>query len=280
MLRKHLLALNAPKVRLKTLSPAGLGHAFCEYVTRYPADSLPQAGGVDATLVVEMTLDTLLKNAPATLETGQQITAGYARKLACEAGLVPMVLAGKSQVIDAGHESRCFLKGQHRALNIRDKTCTAHGCDWPAWLCQAHHDLPWTLGGKTDLANGRLLCPRHHSYAHNPKYEMTKTKHGKSPSPADRPWSPVEQARNEPRRDHDTRTARRGFETALARLLNHRRPHPDFKVSTRSLLRTSCSTTTRRASSTPARRPPLKARQRRDTDRTWSVTPGDSPPTT
>ena len=41
MLSKHLLAINAPKVRAKTLSPAGLGHAFCEYVTRYPLDRLP-----------------------------------------------------------------------------------------------------------------------------------------------------------------------------------------------------------------------------------------------
>ena len=125
-----------------------------------------------------MTLETLTKYAPATLETGQSISAGYARKLACEAGLVPMVLGGRSVILDQGSKCRLFTEPQHLALNIRDKTCTAHGCDWPAWLCHAHHDLPWSLGGKTDLANGRLLCPRHHTYAHNPKYEMTKTKHG------------------------------------------------------------------------------------------------------
>ena len=38
-----------PKHRQHSGTPKGLGHAFCEYVTRYPVDRLPQAGGVDAT---------------------------------------------------------------------------------------------------------------------------------------------------------------------------------------------------------------------------------------
>ena len=47
-----VLAINSPKHRQHSGTPKGLGHAFCEYVTRYPADRLPQAGGVDATVVV------------------------------------------------------------------------------------------------------------------------------------------------------------------------------------------------------------------------------------
>jgi hypothetical protein len=62
---------------------------------------------------------------------------------------------------------------------VRDKTCTALGCDWPAWLCHAHHDQPWSQGGHTNLETGRLLCPRHHHYAHDPTYEMKKSKHGR-----------------------------------------------------------------------------------------------------
>jgi len=179
MIKKHLLVINAPKVRARTLSPQGMGHAFCEYVTRYPLHALPQGGGVDATLVVTMTLDTLQKNQPATLETGQQVTASYARKLACEAGIIPVVLGGKSVVLDQGRKARFHTEPQRVALNVRDQGCTALGCDWPAWLCHAHHDHPWSQGGKTDLSNGRLLCPRHHSYAHDPTYEMKKTKKGR-----------------------------------------------------------------------------------------------------
>ena len=69
----------------------GLGHAFSEYVTRYPVDRLPQAGGVDATVVVTMTLENLLgdSHTPALLDTGDRITAAQARQLACEAAIFP-----------------------------------------------------------------------------------------------------------------------------------------------------------------------------------------------
>ena len=181
MLRKAVLAYAAPKHRQHSATPAGLGHAFCEYVERYPTDRLPQAGGVNATVVVRMTLESLLGDSeqPATLDTGHLITAGQARRLACEAGLIPMVLGRKSQVLDVGREGRFYTKPQRAVLDDRDKACTAAGCDWPAWMCHAHHDIPWSLGGKTDIENGRLLCPRHHAYAHSPTYEMKKTKHGR-----------------------------------------------------------------------------------------------------
>ncbi len=60
MLKQAVLAINSPRHRQHSGTPKGLGHAFCEYVTRYPVDRLPQAGGVDATVVVTMTLENLL----------------------------------------------------------------------------------------------------------------------------------------------------------------------------------------------------------------------------
>ena len=36
----------------------------------------------------------------------------------------------------------------------------------PARFCDAHHIQHWADGGKTDLANLRLLCARHHTAAH------------------------------------------------------------------------------------------------------------------
>ncbi len=104
MLKQAVLAINSPRHRHHSGTPKGLGHAFCEYVTRYPVDRLPQAGGVDATVVVTMTLENLLgdSHTPALLDTGDPITADQARKLACEAGIIPMVLGGKSEVLDLG----------------------------------------------------------------------------------------------------------------------------------------------------------------------------------
>ena len=108
MLKQAVLAINSPKHRQHSGTPKGLGHAFCEYVTRYPVDRLPKAGGVDATVVVTMTLENLLgdSEAPVLLDTGDRISAELARKLACEAGIIPMVLGGKSKILDLGRERR------------------------------------------------------------------------------------------------------------------------------------------------------------------------------
>ncbi len=181
MLKQAVLAINAPKHRHHSGTPKGLGHAFCEYVTRYPVDRLPQAGGVDATVVVTMTLENLLGDSetPALLDTGDPITADQARKLACEAAIIPMVLGGKSKILDLGRKKRLYDPHQRIAIRHRDQQCTTEGCDWPAAMCHVHHNIPWSRGGKTNIADGRLLCPRHHSYAHSPKYEMKTIPNGR-----------------------------------------------------------------------------------------------------
>src|SRR3954467_13823741 len=97
-LKKMLLAIAAPKrqgpqepgVPLRP-GPERRGRAFCELIERYPADQLPQTGGVSATVVVTMTLEAVegrLEQA-ALLDTGERITASTARRLACEAGVIP-----------------------------------------------------------------------------------------------------------------------------------------------------------------------------------------------
>ena len=150
MLKQAVLAINSPRHRHHSGTPKGLGHAFCEYVTRYPIDRLPQAGGVDATVVVTMTLENLLgdSHTPALLDTGDPISPSLARKLACEAGIIPVVLGGDSEILDVGRESRFHLKYQRIAIRVRDQHCTADGCDWPAAMC--HVDLPRSHGHVLD----------------------------------------------------------------------------------------------------------------------------------
>src|SRR3954452_10156961 len=81
-------------------TPERLGQAFSDYVLRYPAKRLPKAGGLNATVVVLMPLDTLMgKLKAAHLDTGEPISPAMARKLACQAGIIPAVLGGKSQVL-------------------------------------------------------------------------------------------------------------------------------------------------------------------------------------
>ena len=110
------------------------------------------------------------------------ISPGQARRLASQAKIIPVVLGGKSEVLDVGRGKRFFTKAQRVAMMIRDRGCTTEGCDWPPGMCHGHHDLLWSRGGPTDLKHGRLLCPKHHATAHHPAYEMTKLPAGRSPS--------------------------------------------------------------------------------------------------
>ena len=188
MLKKILLGLAAPKHLAATQgagvervpSPERLGRAFGEFIERYPAEKVPAAGGVNATVVVTMDLATLLGGVKAaSLDTGEQISADQARRLACEAGIIPAVLGGASQVLDLGRRRRFHTESQRIALALEQGGCTAQGCDWPPGMCHAHHEVAWSRGGPTDLKNGRLLCPRHHARAHDPDFELTKLPGGK-----------------------------------------------------------------------------------------------------
>ncbi|PKH39050.1 protein of unknown function [Nocardioides alpinus] len=184
MLKRHLLALANParhtEAELRDESGEWkslrrrLGEAFMEYVERYPVKATPQTAGVSATVVVTMTLEQLLAaQATAMLDDGSRMSAGQARRLACEAGIIPVVLGSTSQPLDIGRAARLYTKAQRVALGLRDGGCTARGCETSASGCHAHHDDPWSRGGLTDLANGRLLCPRHHRLAHDSHYAMT-----------------------------------------------------------------------------------------------------------
>ena len=184
MLRKVLLGLMAPKHQAAVghrgpvagrPSPERLGAAFCEYVERYPVDRLPHAGGVAASIVVTVRLDQLHEAlGAAAIDDGGQISATEARRLACGAGIIPVVLGGAGQPMDVGRKSRFHNEPQRIAISLRDGHCTAEGCDWPPGLCQVHHEVPWSIGGRTSVADGRLLCPKHHSMAHDPRCRTTR----------------------------------------------------------------------------------------------------------
>ena len=156
-----------------------LGLALMAYIESRPPETVPSSGGVAATVVVTMQLDTLQGGLKAaSLDTGGRISAGEARRLACRAGIIPAVLDGPSIVLDLGRRRRLHTEAQRIALGLRDGGCTAVGCDTPPGLCHAHHDIPWSHGGATSIQNGRLLCPRHHRRIHDPGYQHTLDKHG------------------------------------------------------------------------------------------------------
>ena len=159
--------------------PRRLAHAFTALLERIPDDWLSQHGGTSTTVVVTVDHDKLQQDlATAGLTTGTPVTASEARRLACGAGILPAVLDGQSQPLDLGRTRRLFSSAQRKALAVRDRHCRADGCDVPAAWCEAHHMQPWSTGGRTDLADGLLLCSFHHHRAHDTRYGMTRMPSG------------------------------------------------------------------------------------------------------
>jgi hypothetical protein len=153
-----------------------LGHAFAAFLESVDPKRLPLHGGDATTLMVTIDHDRLRDGLGTALVGDTPITAGEARRLACTANLLPAVLGGDSEILDLGRARRLFSPAQRKAMAIRDVTCRAEGCEIPAAWCEAHHAAdPWTAGGRTDLADGLLLCSWHHHRAHDHRYRVERT---------------------------------------------------------------------------------------------------------
>ncbi len=77
-------------------------------------------------MVVKIQLSDLLAGTGyATLDDGTIVSAGEARRLACESGLVPAVFDGPSEVLDVGRGQRFYTRGQRVYFELRDGGCTA-----------------------------------------------------------------------------------------------------------------------------------------------------------
>ncbi|MET7371451.1 HNH endonuclease signature motif containing protein [Micromonospora arida] len=128
---------------------------------------LSDNGGDRPQLVVTVSLEALVNGVRAgTLETGTRLTPGAVRRLACDAGVLPVVLDGNSQVLDVGRQRRLFTGPLRRALVLRDGGCAFPGCDRPPRWCDGHHIRHWADGGVTALGNAVLLCGYHHRFIH------------------------------------------------------------------------------------------------------------------
>ena len=156
------------------------GEAFVAFLENLPDTGLPTHGGTTTSVMVTIDLDTLMSGLGiATTSTGDRITAEQARRMACQARIIPVVLGRKGEVLDLGRSARLFSPAQRKAMAIRDKECTADGCSIPAAWCEAHHHKqPWSQGGRTDLADGKLLCSFHHHRAHDPAWQTRHQPNG------------------------------------------------------------------------------------------------------
>ncbi|NJC84683.1 DUF222 domain-containing protein [Planosporangium mesophilum] len=135
---------------------------------------LPDNGGDRPQVVVTVDYDTLrYQVGAATLDDGQLLSAAAARRLACDAAILPAVLDGAGQVLDVGRQQRLFTGALRRALVLRDKGCAFPGCDRPPRWCEGHHVIHWADGGPTNRDNAVLLCGHHHRLIHHSDWRVT-----------------------------------------------------------------------------------------------------------
>ncbi|NDD97555.1 MAG: HNH endonuclease [Actinobacteria bacterium] len=130
-----------------------------------------------AEVVVHIDLATLTggphANTTCRTHLGTDIPAETARRLACEADIIPVVLDGHSVPIDVGRAKRLATIHQRRALEAIHTTCAIPDCDVPYHRCQIHHIDYWENGGRTDMSNQLPLCNKHHHAVHEGGWTLT-----------------------------------------------------------------------------------------------------------
>lgn len=93
----------------------------------------------------------------------------------CNRGTVPVHFDSDGQVVNVGREQRLFTARQRIGLAVRDGGCRFPGCDRPPSWCEAHHIDEWFRDrGRTDIADGFLLCRHHHLLIHNNDWRVTR----------------------------------------------------------------------------------------------------------
>ena len=128
--------------------------------------TLVQNGGTSSgvkrsptTLIVHVSDD-----GPAVLEGAGPVSPETAERLTCAARRLAMKPHGRDLV--HSRVGRCASFAQRRALHNRSSHCQYPGCTALREL-EAHHVLPVARGGRTEVDNLILLCPRHHKLLHD-----------------------------------------------------------------------------------------------------------------
>jgi len=95
------------------------------------------------------------------LSDGTVISPRSLRPWLDDAWVERVVFDGPSRVIDVGVTRRLFAGATRRAVELRDRECSHPYCDRVAADCDIDHVQPWSAGGLTTLANGRVACGFH-----------------------------------------------------------------------------------------------------------------------
>jgi len=105
----------------------------------------------------------------------QPISIDTIERAICDGGVLPVAFDSAGQIVNVGRAQRLFTARQRIGLNLRDGGCRFPGCDRPPSWCEAHHIDEWFRHeGRTDIADGILLCRHHHLLVHNNDWRVTR----------------------------------------------------------------------------------------------------------
>jgi len=126
----------------------------------------PVIGGERPHLTVTVGAEELARSGAAELDHAGPVGSESARRLACDASVMRVVLSGRSEPLDISRRTPVIPPSMRRAVIVRDVRCRFPGCDRPHTWCDAHHVRHWAKGGPTSVDNLLLLCRRHHRLIH------------------------------------------------------------------------------------------------------------------
>ncbi|MEO5711834.1 MAG: DUF222 domain-containing protein [Nocardioidaceae bacterium] len=146
-------------------------------------DVLPESHGAKPRITVTVDYDALVAGLgeAGLVDHDTGLSAATARRLACDAEILPIVLGTRSQVLDVGRGSRLVTPGIWQALVARDRHCAFPGCNRMPIACDAHHIHHWADGGTTKLDNLVLLCRTHHTVVHTTPWRVRIDPHDHRP---------------------------------------------------------------------------------------------------
>jgi hypothetical protein len=125
------------------------------------------------TLLVHVAATPDAQSAPIALTDGTVITAETLRRVACDAGLIPVLDGPHGETLDVGRRRRSVPPALRRALARRDGGCRFPGCTNHRFT-DAHHVRHWLHGGDTRLDNLVTLCRRHHRLVHEGGFSVAR----------------------------------------------------------------------------------------------------------
>ena len=142
-------------------------------------DSAHIVGAHKPTVRLHVTVADLNRRAGTAQFEGQtaSVSIATAERHMCAEGFVPILFdKDGEQVMNVGRDERLFTTRQRIGLAARDGGCRFPDCDRPPSWTEAHHINEWNRDhGRTDIADGVLLCRHHHMLVHNNGWQIRRT---------------------------------------------------------------------------------------------------------